>query len=445
VRQRRQFLEVVAATSAFAACLVLAERGLVAQATSGPTMTAANRAFVNGRLFNGQRFVAEPLYVTADGVFSRSRPSDAEVVDLAGGYVVPPFGEGHNHNTDSELALERYLKAGIFYVTNPNSHPSARSTLHPRFNSPSGVDVQLAGGGLTGTGGHPIFVVQRNIDRKVWTEADGEGAFYHAIDSPGDVERKWPAILAARADFIKIYLLYSEEFVQRRDDRAFIGWKGLDPSLVSLIVQRAKTSGLRVAAHVETAADFRAAVRGGVDVVAHLPGFRPPLSERPFYPNLDAHRLTAADAREAAQRRVTVVTTVSDLLEATERGLRGYTASDSEAFRALTRGNLSVLKAAGVSIAFGTDNYQKTSEAEARTIGALGLFSPVEVLRMWSVVTPTMIFPTRRIARLEPGYEASFLVLDGDPTRSVDNLFRITTRVKQGVVLPSPAGTTVAK
>jgi len=56
-----------------------------------------------------------------------------------------------------------------------------------------------------------------------------------------------------------------------------------------------------------------------------------------------------------------------------------------------------------------------------------------------------MIFPTRRIARLEPGYEASFLVLDGDPTRRVDNLFRITTRVKQGVVLPSDAGATLAK
>jgi imidazolonepropionase-like amidohydrolase len=430
-----------------AACLALAERALVAQATSRPTTTAANRAFVNGRVFNGQRFVAGPLYVTADRLFSRSRPSGAEVVDLAGGYVVPPFGEGHNHNTDSELAIERYLKAGIFYVSNPNTHPT-RSTLHPRFNSPSGVDVQLAGGGLTGTSGHPIFIVQRNIDRKVWTEADGEGAFYHAIDSPGDVDNTWPAILAARPDFIKIYLLYSEEFASRRDDRAFNGWKGLDPALVPLIVQRARTSGLRVAAHVETAADFRAAVRGGVDVVAHLPGFRPPLSERPFYPNLDAYRLTAADAREAAQRHVTVVTTVSDLLEATERGLRGFTPPDSEAFRTLIRGNLSVLKAAGVSIAFGSDSYGGTSEAEARTIGALGLFSPLEVLRMWSVVTPTMIFPARKIAHLEPGYEASFLVLDGDPTSSVENLFRIATRVKQGVVLsvpPAPAPPTAAK
>jgi imidazolonepropionase-like amidohydrolase len=296
----------------------------------------------------------------------------------------------------------------------------------------------VAGGGLTGTGGHPLFVVQRNIDRKIWTEADGDGAFYHTIDSPGEVDRKWPAILAARPDFIKIYLLYSEEFARRRDDSAFNGWKGLDPALVPLIVQHAKASGLRVAAHVETAADFRAAVRGGVDIVAHLPGFRPPLSERPFYPNLDAYRLTTVDAREAAQRRVTVVTTVCDLLEATERGLRGFTPSDAEAFRALIRGNLSVLKAAGVSIALGSDSYGKTSEAEARTIAALGVFSPTDLLQMWSVVTPTMIFQTRKIARLEPGYEASFLVLDGDPTTSVENLFRIVTRVKQGVVLSVP-------
>jgi hypothetical protein len=421
---------------------------LVAQSPPDPTTAARNRAFVNGRVFNGQRFVAEPLYVTADGLFSRSRPSGAEVVDLAGGYVVPPFGEGHNHNVDSEAAINRYLRAGIFYVSNPNTHPGQHSTLHPRFNSPAGVDVQLAGGGLTGTGGHPLSVVQRNIDRGMWTEADGDGAFYHAIDSADDLARKWPAILAARPGFIKIYLLYSEEFARRRDDRAFNGWKGLDPALVPLIVQRAKGSGLRVAAHVETAADFRAAVRGGVHVVAHLPGFRPPLSERPFYPNLDAHRLTAADAQEAAQRRVTVVTTVSDLLGAAERGLRGFTPSDSEAFRALIRGNLSVLEAAGVSIALGSDNYQVTSEAEARTIGALGLFSPLEVLRMWSVVTPTMIFPARKIARLEPGHEASFLVLEGDPTSSVENLFGIVTRVKQGVVLsvpPAPAPPTAAK
>jgi hypothetical protein len=48
------------------------------------------------------------------------------------------------------------------------------------------------------------------------------------------------------------------------------------------------------------------------------------------------------------------------------------------------------------------------------------------------MVTLRMIFPTRSITRLEPGYETSFLLRAGEPTRSVGNLFRITTRVCKG-------------
>jgi hypothetical protein len=115
------------------------------------------------------------------------------------------------------------------------------------------------------TGG---FSVRNGAEVSVARSAASPGA----IDSADDLARKWPGILAARSDFIKIYLLYSEEFAKRRDDPACIGWKGLDPALVPLIVQRAKDAGLRVAAHVETASDFRAAVRGGVAEIAHLPG-----------------------------------------------------------------------------------------------------------------------------------------------------------------------------
>lgn len=64
---------------------------------------------------------------------------------------------------------DRYLRAGVFYVSNPNSHPATRANLPARVNSPRGVAAQLAGGGLTATGGHPISVVQRNIERGRWT------------------------------------------------------------------------------------------------------------------------------------------------------------------------------------------------------------------------------------------------------------------------------------
>jgi predicted amidohydrolase YtcJ len=121
MRQQRLFAWIVAAPAAFVACLVVAgsSLGSLGAQSAPPATSARDRAFVNGPVFDGQRFVAAPLSVAADGRFSRSRSADAEVVDLAGGYVIPPFGEGHNHNVDSEAALDRYLKAGIFYVSNP--------------------------------------------------------------------------------------------------------------------------------------------------------------------------------------------------------------------------------------------------------------------------------------------------------------------------------------
>ena len=45
------------------------------------------------------------------------------------------------------------------------------------------------------------------------------------------------------------------------------------------------------------------------------------------------------------------------------------------------------------------------------------------------------IFPQRRIGELRPGFEASFLVLDGDPIADFGNTSRIGLRVKQGVAL----------
>jgi len=63
------------------------------------------------------------------------------------------------------------------------------------------------------------------------------------------------------------------------------------------------------------------------------------------------------------------------------------------------------------------------------------VFSNLEVLRMWSETTPLAIFPRRKIGRLASGYEASFLVLDGNPLVDFANTGRIRLRVKQGHLL----------
>jgi imidazolonepropionase-like amidohydrolase len=55
---------------------------------------------------------------------------------------------------------------------------------------------------------------------------------------------------------------------------------------------------------------------------------------------------------------------------------------------------------------------------------------------MWAVQTPQAIFPERRIGRLDEGYEASFLVLNGNPVEDWSAMRRIRLRVKRGNVLP---------
>jgi imidazolonepropionase-like amidohydrolase len=50
----------------------------------------------------------------------------------------------------------------------------------------------------------------------------------------------------------------------------------------------------------------------------------------------------------------------------------------------------------------------------------------------WCVTTPRAIFPHRKLGRLTNGFEASFLVLGGDPLSDFARSRDIVMRVKQG-------------
>jgi imidazolonepropionase-like amidohydrolase len=386
--------------------------------------------FTNGRWFNGRDFDARVMYVV-NGVLQSRRPTVVDTtIDLQGGFVVPPFAEAHNHNIEgssrTEATLARYIAEGIFYVMNPNSLPRSSAAVADRVNKPNAVDVIFANGGLNVSGGHPYDLVQRNIARGSWKPEDAEGAFYHTIDDRAALDAKWPAIVAGKPDFIKIYLLFSNEYAKRKDDSTVRGVKGLDPALVPEIVRRAHEAGLRVGAHIENVADFRTAVTSGVDVIMHMPGYGwLGLGDSAQYV------LSAADAVEAAGRRTTVVTTLAFGQRANAPGR-----TPSQVRRnAVNAANLRTLKAAGVSIAIGSDNYGATSRSEALYLSDLAVWSNLELLKLWSETTPALIFPKRKIGALRDGYEATFVVLEQDPLQDFANVQRITRRVKQGILL----------
>ncbi|CAN5775567.1 amidohydrolase family protein [soil metagenome] len=395
-------------------------------------------AFVGGRWFTGTTFEARTAYAV-DGVLTFEPPARVDsTIQLAGGYVIPPFGEAHNHNVEHSSRIARtigqYLRDGVFYVKNPNNLPR---TLHPlagMVNVPASIDVAFANGGLIGSGGHPAAHVQRNIARGVWTEGDGEGAFYFAVDDGAELRRVWQKLLEGRPDFLKTFLLYSEEYARRKDDPAFFGWKGLDPALLPEIVRRAHQAGLRVSTHVETAADFHHALVAGVDEISHMPGFRGDSAVQ--LPNPAIFEISEADARLAARLGTVVVTTVGGVREMDPAG------PDSllrRRFDRLHARNLRLLREHGVRLALGSDDYGDTSVGEAMYLHSLGVFDNLALLKLWAEATPQAIFPRRKLGCLQQGCEASFLVLRGDPISDFGHVRDIVLRVKQGYFLSAPA------
>ena len=395
--------------------------------------TAHNYEFVNGNLFDGRKFVRRTFYSTA-GVFSSKRPAQVDrVFDLSGKFVVPPFGEAHNHNLDwsSDERFARvnkmYLEAGIFYVKNPNSLLRSKQPTSARINLPTSVDGILSNGGLTGSGGHPIEIV---TPQRGFKPDDGEGGFYYVIDNAADLEHKWPIIKAGKPDFIKTYLLYSEEYAKRKDDKAYDGWKGLDPAILPAIVQKAHRDGLRVSTHVETAADFHNAVVAGVDEINHLPGFRPDRGDFANYADHSRYQVSEADAKLAGKKQIVVVTTIGFAVEQTFD--EKLSELDRLAVRSMLIQNLHLLRKHHVSIAIGSDNFRETALAEALSLAKLGAFDNLTLLKMWCETTAAAIFPKRKIGYLKDGYEANFLVLTGNPLTDFANVRKIELRIKQG-------------
>ena len=400
-------------------------------------------AWRGGLWFEGDRFVPGTRW-SDGGVFLARAPERIErAVELGGRHVVPAYGEAHHHGIDSDDGIDDkitvFLEAGIFYVKNPNVIPElVTPAVRAKLNRPGSIDVAFANGGLTSPGGHPqplhAYLASIGVFRGL-VPADMEGRAYHTVADEAELEAKWPRIVAARPDFIKAFLLFSEAYdgkapLRRETDGE--AHKGLDPRLLAAIVRKAHAAGLRVSCHIDTARDFEHAVEAGVDEVNHLPQPDPR-----FSPDLSAYRIAPGVARKAAARGITVVTTAST----TERLSPSLPVAWLIPMRRNQAENLRVLARAGVKIAIGSDGISGerrfvTARDEVKFIADRRLLDPLQLLRAWSVDTPRTIFPGRRLGALDPGFEADFLVLEGNPLDDPENLHRIALRVKAGELLP---------
>ena len=369
--------------------------------------------YINGKWFDGEKFVERTMY-SVQGLLQETSDAAADAtIDLSGMYVIPPFADAHDHRFADGMnvaeQINESLAAGIFYFRNPNNTRRLTARARTLVNHPESVEVLYANGGLTGPGGHPVQIYQRIASHLGIPQKELDGEAYFTITSAADLNRRWPALLEGRPDFIKAYLFESEHHESRKGDAGYIGRRGLDPVLLPRIVEMAHAAGLRVVVHIESAHDFRVAVGAGADELAHLP----------------LERITAEDAKTAAARGTVIQTTT----------LSHRPTSHVSDLDAVNRHNLDLLFGAGVPVVLGSDNGQQNVIDEAENLLRLGVADSMQLLTMLTETTPRSIFPDRKIGRLRGGYEASFLVLPGDPLLDLGNLRKVVHRVKMGHLL----------
>lgn len=377
----------------------------------------------NARWFDGRQIQRGNLYVE-NGVFIAKKPAKVNrKMDLRGQQVlINPLADAHNHNLQTAWGwgqfAEKYIDEGVFYAAMLCGDPDGVASVHPLAATPAAPDVSFVTACITSPDGYPLAAVLPEPK----PEAAAAQNQIVLVDSPEQARAQWPAIKARGGNWLRIVLAHSER-PELRQQAAMFGRLGLRPDTAAELTRLAHADGRRVVAHVETAADFDAALAAGVDAIAHLPGYANTLDEAP-----ERFAISEAAASQAARQRTAVITTTA------ATSLFKLDAAALAALREVQRANLTRLQVAGVSLLLGSDVFIGTARAELHALDELGL-DRATLLRLATQDTPRALFPNRRLGCFEPGCEASFLLLGGDPIADLTQVDMPLLRVKQGRLL----------
>ena len=377
----------------------------------------------NARWFDGRQIQRGNLYVE-NGVFVDRKPAKVNrKMDLRGQQVlINPLGEAHNHNLQTAWGwgqyADKYIDEGVFYAAMLCGDPAGAAEVAPLAATPAAPDVSFVTACITSPDGYPLAAV---LPEPTPAAAAAQQLIV-LVDSPEQARAQWPAIQARGGRWLRIVLSHSER-PELRDQTGMFGRLGLRPDTAAELTRLAHANGRRVVAHIETAADFEAALAAGVDAIAHLPGYANTLDEPP-----ERFAISDAAAAQAARQRTAVITTTA------ATALFKLDADRLAALRDVQRANLARLQAAGAPLLMGSDVFIGTARAELHALDALGL-DRATLLRLATQDTPRALFPGRRVGCFEAGCEASFLLLGGDPLADLAQVDMPLLRVKQGRLL----------
>jgi imidazolonepropionase-like amidohydrolase len=270
------------------------------------------------------------------------------------------------------------------------------------------ADLWSAGNGVTVPGGHP-----RGQDVPRLRPGDDPYEFVAARVREG-------------SDYVKLV-------VESRAD-----FETVTPEQAKAVVTAAHRHERMAVAHAEWTGDASRALDAGVDGLVHAisdqeidAAFVRRFRGRFMVPTLSVYDCGAgADSLMADDRIAPYLSEIQyyTLLNRNPRCNGGWIVA--------AQANVLKLHRAGVPIAAGTDALMPATASGASMLAELALLvdaglTPVEALAA-GTSTPARLFSLGDRGRLTPGRKADLLMVDGDPTRDIDDLRNLATIWKNG-------------
>ena len=344
--------------------------------------------------------------------------ADRLVLDLRGRTLMPGLIDCHVHVVASmmNLAANAQLPDAMAIL---RSLPIMRGMLDRGFTTVrdvGGAPFALAqavaqglavaprlivcGKALSKTGGHVDLRPRHDsFDANRWS--DGFGALGRVADGVDEVRRACRQELRQGAAFIKIM---ANGGVASPTDP--IAWQGYSEAEMRAAVEEADDAGTYVSAHLYTAPAIARAVRAGVHSLEHC------------------NRIDAPTAERAAAAGAVAVPTLVTYEALAQDGPRFGFPPDSiakiEDVRASGLESLTILREAGVTMAFGTDLLGETHirQSEEFAIRARAL-PDADILAAATTVAAKLIGMENRLGIVAPGAIADLLVVEGNPLADV--------------------------
>ena len=392
--------------------------------------------FTNARIVDGTApEAAAPVSVLVEGerivdVGPRVTSAGAESIDLRGHVLMPGLIDCHVHVIAVTADLARNAQL-------PDSYVAAKSMLVMRdmlmrgfttVRDVGGCDAGLvraaaegafpaprlviAGKALSQTGGHCDFRGPYD-DRPGRQTGHRLGALGRVCDGVSELRRAAREEIKAGARFLKI--MANGGCASPTDPIHFFGFSEEE---VRAAVEEARNAGTYVSAHLYTDASIRRSVELGVHSLEHC--------------NLITAETAALAARAGAVAVPTQVTFEQLKAEGASLGFPPDSVEKVEVVRARGLEALSLLREAGVPMAYGTDLLGEMHRHQSEEFVIRGRVLPAhEVIAAATGVAARLCGMEGQIGVVAPGAHADLVVVDGDPLQDLALLTR------QGAHLPA--------